>query len=579
MKKGISLVALIVTIIVLITLITTISITANNVYNNSKKVKFASEFIYIQELVNTYRKNNNGKIPYSKMMYIDVTNVAQEDIDEQFHDELIYNNQIILYKIDLKTLNTKELFFGNAIDEDSEDIYCFSNTTGKLYYIKGLKIGSETYYTLTDDLKESINYVENNNVNDGILFIYNNNFNNKGEIDIKIPSSYLDILLTSTDTNFTTTKSNDNKYIIYKTISNVNSVITVNYKKTEEDEIRQLKYVVSNIDKESPTFDISGIKTITNNQTGKEEKYIEIENLSDNFSGIKSIKYTNRFISEDDEKEYFTNKGTMLKDGNIITLSDDMYYITVYVEDEAGNYTVKKTELATYIKTGLILRYDGIQNTRDGNNESSTVWEDLSGKNNDGIFVNSNNNTITYKENGYEFTKNSDYIETTNKLGLATDPNITVEVVYKWYGFQDSQTLAGFFTTSNFNNTNGYSLVGYIRSDNDLAMASVNARVSAGIATTNTIRNVSFVKKTGTFNTNNLIIYNNSEKATIISSANTATMNLQDATMQIGRGWQHDEENRTLNGIIYAVRVYNRVLTEEEIKYNYEIDKARFGIK
>ncbi len=29
---------------------------------------------------------------------------------------------------------------------------------------------------------------------------------------------------------------------------------------------------------------------------------------------------------------------------------------------------------------------------------------------------------------------------------------------------------------------------------------------------------------------------------------------------------------------VYSVRIYNRCLTEDEIKHNYEIDKARFGI-
>ncbi len=33
------------------------------------------------------------------------------------------------------------------------------------------------------------------------------------------------------------------------------------------------------------------------------------------------------------------------------------------------------------------------------------------------------------------------------------------------------------------------------------------------------------------------------------------------------------------NGKIYSFRLYNRVLTDEEVKHNYEIDKVRFGIE
>jgi hypothetical protein len=29
---------------------------------------------------------------------------------------------------------------------------------------------------------------------------------------------------------------------------------------------------------------------------------------------------------------------------------------------------------------------------------------------------------------------------------------------------------------------------------------------------------------------------------------------------------------------LHSVRIYNRALTAEEIAYNYEIDKARFGL-
>lgn len=581
MKKGISLVVLVISLAVVIVLAATITITATNVYNNTKKAKFASELVYVQELVNTYKLNNNGDIPTEKIIYIDISDVLEEDISEQFKDETIKNNQLHLYQIDFSELNSKELFYGNSKNSDSEDIYCYSRTTGKVYYISGLKIGGKTYYTLTDDLKNSINYVEDNNVNDGILFVYNNTFNNKGEIDIKIPINYTDVSITSTDNNFTTENSNDNKYVTYKTISDINSVITISYKKVVDGEIKQIKYIVENIDKEAPTFEISDVKTMLNSENGKEEKYIQIENLSDNLSGVKMVKYSNNlFFSKDYAKEYFKNKGTNITEKNIIELGDNIFFITVYVEDNAGNYTIKYYDSGNfnnYITDGLILHYDGIQNTRDGYNPNTTLWEDLSGNNNDGNFINSNN-TITYKENGYEFTNNSDYIETTNTLNLSTDPDVTIEIVYKWYGFQDGQTLAGLFTTSNFQAINGYSLIGWFRSDG-ITLSTVNVRVTASAADINKINSSSFVKKSGTFNTNNVIIYNNAEEESFVSSANAATMNFQDATLQIGRGWKFGTQNRTLNGIIYSVRVYDRVLTEEEIKHNYEIDKVRFNLE
>ena len=35
----------------------------------------------------------------------------------------------------------------------------------------------------------------------------------------------------------------------------------------------------------------------------------------------------------------------------------------------------------------------------------------------------------------------------------------------------------------------------------------------------------------------------------------------------------------TFKGTIYCVRVYNRALTEEELKENFKVDQQRYGIK
>ena len=47
----------------------------------------------------------------------------------------------------------------------------------------------------------------------------------------------------------------------------------------------------------------------------------------------------------------------------------------------------------------------------------------------------------------------------------------------------------------------------------------------------------------------------------------------------VGRSWQFNNQNRTIYGSVKSVRIYNRVLTDEEIKHNYELDKARFKIE
>jgi hypothetical protein len=45
----------------------------------------------------------------------------------------------------------------------------------------------------------------------------------------------------------------------------------------------------------------------------------------------------------------------------------------------------------------------------------------------------------------------------------------------------------------------------------------------------------------------------------------------------IGNGWVSD--NAPLVGDIYSIRYYNRVLTEDEVLHNYNIDKQRFNLE
>lgn len=199
MKKGFSLVTLLVTIFVIIILTSTLVISANSIYNSNKKVKFASEISYIKELVSNYILNNNGKLPSSSEVLISIENISKDDLNKQFENENISSENIILNKIDMSMINPGTLQYGNGTEEKSDDIYCISKKTGRIYYARGCKIGSKTYYTLTDELKKAIKYTESNNINDGIIFYDGNLESGIKEIDVKIPESYLDIEITSSD--------------------------------------------------------------------------------------------------------------------------------------------------------------------------------------------------------------------------------------------------------------------------------------------------------------------------------------------------------------------------------------------
>ena len=553
MKKGVSLIALLITISVILVLTSTVVIFGNSIYNNSKKTKFATEISYIQELVDSYKLNNRD-YPSDKTVFLDVSNIANSDIKEQFKDESISENTIVLNNIDYNKINSHELAFGNSTDALSDDRYFVSANTGKVYYMKGLKIGNKTYYSLTDDLKKHINYVEKNNANDGIIFNTKSSFNNQVNIDISIPSSYTDIQVTSSDQNFTFEVEKKEQYNIYKTTSLANSVITINYKINENDSLKELKYNVTNIDNESPTFSLSDIKILKNSDTNKEERYVSIENVNDNLSGIKCIKYVNFVVNDTFIEDYFKNRniGVNIKnsDRNII-INDNVNFITVYVEDNAGNYSYEVKKVGSknfdYINNGLILYLDGINNTRNGHITDTNVWEDLSDNNYDVTMEN-----MTVNNNNMYFNGTDSKIYSNNSINA-----VSVELVLELEDTAQSYYIASFGSKDKIlawspTNGKGFSL-GHNKEryfvDNLYKLTSISAQ----------------------YNPDKM--YLNSERLEQNVSAESwgGTPSYPFMISGYVNGYR-------VKGKIYAVRVYNRALTEEEIQHNYKVDKLRFGI-
>lgn len=84
-----------------------------------------------------------------------------------------------------------------------------------------------------------------------------------------------------------------------------------------------------------------------------------------------------------------------------------------------------------YIKDGLVLWLDGINNTRTGHNENATDWQDLSGNNIDGELV----GDVTYKDNLYKVNttiSNISYIKVDNQQILfSTFNDFSLQILFK----------------------------------------------------------------------------------------------------------------------------------------------------
>ena len=160
-KKGISMIVLLITIAVFLILVTVVTISSNKILNNTKKKQFAREIYEVQNLVDKY-KYEKEEYPYTilddntnESISIDIT----DEIKNQFENEdITEDNKVVLYSIDLNKIGAENITRGIKKDNNLKDVYAFSNKTGIVYYIDGYKVGNNTYYTLTDELKGQIGY-------------------------------------------------------------------------------------------------------------------------------------------------------------------------------------------------------------------------------------------------------------------------------------------------------------------------------------------------------------------------------------------------------------------------------------
>lgn len=344
MKKGISLMTLVITIVVMTILATTVSVSGVAVYNNYKKVKFATELHFIEQAVDSYYRYNNN-YPILDSIVVDISKVSPK-ASAQFDGENIENGKITLYEIDKSLIGTVETVFGNK--KTTDDVYALSYDTGKVYYVKGIKVSLNTFYSLTQELRKSINMDTIKNVGNTDNIIFNKKYsgytNESETISLEIPDTYENISISVYSNGVlilpnvsTEHQSNRGKYIytIDPIEQNCDIIVLFNKNKVEKKNI----YHVENIDIVKPTFTILDPVKIQD-KNGNYKYSIQLDNLNDDLSGIKFIKYENDRIKEDQLSTYFLNNGIIIDKvkPNILTDSTSGY-ITLYIEDNAGNFS------------------------------------------------------------------------------------------------------------------------------------------------------------------------------------------------------------------------------------------------
>lgn len=207
-----------------------------------------------------------------------------------------------------------------------------------------------------------------------------------------------------------------------------------------------------------------------------------------------------------------------------------------------------------YVTNGIILWYDGIQNTPNGHDSTSQYWYDLSG--NDVHYAYSSSNIISSKYCDIDGTAGQWVSSASSNVSDNINGHVAfVEIVID--PDETGETTQCLFPYGNVVGTTWIktNAIGFQGNSNSKSLS-----LSSGVHYYN-----SELYKDGTIQTN----------ANVSSSWSTAYFTLSGARRIFSYS---NATNYAAKCNIYAFRVYNRVLTASEIQKNWLTDKARFGI-
>ena len=204
-----------------------------------------------------------------------------------------------------------------------------------------------------------------------------------------------------------------------------------------------------------------------------------------------------------------------------------------------------------YVRDGLVCMFDAIENVEYGvHDESATRWTDLISGNSYAIGTGNffGDNYLQVDANTSRFIPTKD---------IMNSGNFTIEVVGFCRGSQACVSLGQYpyafspYFSWDESQKSGYFVFARTTMDGPSGTCGQNRMLSAVATYNEGIATIWFPKE-----------YLQKSSATEIPSTLTKDSNLQ----------------RSHQGSVGAIRLYDRALTEEEVYHNFEIDKERFGI-
>lgn len=246
---------------------------------------------------------------------------------------------------------------------------------------------------------------------------------------------------------------------------------------------------------------------------------------------------------------------------------NDYRLIVKYKDDTYATMRFNRGE--TYIKDGLIVHLDALNNTKNGYSSEITTWSDLSGNNNDAILYNAptweNNSLVFNGINQYGIIKNTENIEFNNGftweirfkiLNLNNLQNEKVNI------FGNQELYGGSFYIDNTGKPNGNLYV----NDNFYSFNHDNYLI-----------NDEFNTLTITYDNETAKLYLNGKLNGIKKFSSIEAMKVSNVPIALaGDPSTNQTMNSYANITVQNVLIYDRSLSDYEVQKNYEIDELRF---
>lgn len=153
-RSGISMFILLITVIVIIILASTITLSISSLSNKHKINIFVNNLSTIEEYISSLNILKE-EMPFDEDLTIDEVRAKLETENlEAFNNEILSNGDnttTYFKKVNLSKLEINEKNTGYE-KKGQNDIYIYSENTGIVYYLKGIKLDENIYFSINDKL-------------------------------------------------------------------------------------------------------------------------------------------------------------------------------------------------------------------------------------------------------------------------------------------------------------------------------------------------------------------------------------------------------------------------------------------